>query len=194
PHRGGDGPVPVVVGLHGGGWRMGKRQDLAKLTELLAAQGFAAATVTYRLAPQHRFPAQVEDCKAAVRWLRANARKFKLNPDRVGAVGFSAGAHLACLLGTAGAGAGLEGDGGHPAQPGGVQPVVGFFGPTAFTTKPWRRAVEALYRVPFLGGTSEEKAELYKKASPIVYVGKGGPPFLFFHGTEDKLVGIDNSR
>src|SRR5262249_59047966 len=124
PHRGGDGPVPVVVGLHGGGWRMGKRQDLAKLTELLAAQGFAAARVSYRLAPQHQFPAQIEDCKAAVRWLRANAKKYKLNPDRVGAVGFSAGAHLACLLGTADQSAGLEGNGGNPEQSSRVQAVV----------------------------------------------------------------------
>src|SRR5262245_48490175 len=80
------GPFPVIVSLHGGGWRAGSRQDLSNLIALLASKGFAAATVTYRFAPKHKFPAQIEDCKAAVRWLRAHADKYRLNVDRFGAV------------------------------------------------------------------------------------------------------------
>jgi acetyl esterase/lipase len=199
----GDGPFPAVVCLHGGGWRAGKRQDLlnrikdldnANLLELLARRGYVAVTVSYRLAPKAKFPAQIEDCKAAVRWLRANAKKYKVNPDRIGAVGFSAGAHLACLLGTTDKDAGLEGGGGNPEQSSRVQAVVSFFGPTDFTTKTWTKQVEDTFLLPFFGGTLDEKPELYKKASPIVYVTKDDPPFLFFHGTKDPLVGLYNSQ
>jgi acetyl esterase/lipase len=190
----GDGPFPCVVCIHGGGWRAGKRQDLAKLTEILAAKGFVAATVTYRLAPAHRFPAQIEDCKAAVRWLRAHAAKYKINPDKVGAVGFSAGGHLSCLLGTADKDAGLEGGEGNLDRSSRVQAVVSFFGPTDFTTKDWTADAEKAFLIPFLGGTLAEQPDAYKKASPITYVSKDDPPFLFFHGDKDRLVSVGQSR
>src|SRR5262245_52565746 len=83
----GKGPFPAVVCIHGGGWFQGQRQDMDSMTELLARRGYVAVTVSYRLAPKARFPAQIEDCKAAVRWLRANAAKYKINPDRIGAIG-----------------------------------------------------------------------------------------------------------
>jgi acetyl esterase/lipase len=86
------GPFPAVVCIHGGGWYQGQRQELDSMAELLARRGYVAATVSYRLVPTARFPAQIEDCKAAVRWLRANARTYHINPDRIGAIGFSAGA------------------------------------------------------------------------------------------------------
>lgn len=190
----GDGPFPCVVCLHGGGWRAGSRQQLSQLITLLAGRGFAAATVSYRLAPKHRFPAQIEDCKAAVRWLRASAKKYRLDPARFGAVGFSAGGHLACLLGAADENAGLEGEGGSPKQSSRVQAVVSFFGPTDFLKKSWDKKAEETFFIPFLGGSYEEKPELYKRVSPIAYVSKDDPPFLFFHGTEDKLVRIDQSQ
>jgi acetyl esterase/lipase len=85
----GDGPFPAVVCIHGGGWFQGQRQDMDAMTELLAKHGYVAVTISYRLAPT-RFPAQIEDCKAAVRWLRANAKKYQINPDRIGAIGPSA--------------------------------------------------------------------------------------------------------
>src|SRR5581483_4032121 len=175
----GDGPFPAVVCIHGGGWRQGKRQDLDGLTKTLAKSGFVAATVSYRLSQQAPFPAQIEDCKAAVRWLRANAEQYRLRPDRVGAVGFSAGAHLACLLGTADAAAGLEGDGDKQISTR-VQAVVSYFGPTDFSVKTWTKPVEDFFLVPFLGGSFEEKRALYEKASPLRYVSKDDPPFLFF--------------
>jgi acetyl esterase/lipase len=192
--REGKGPFPAVVCIHGGGWSQGKREHLRPLIKLLASRGFVAVTVTYRLAPAAKFPAQIKDCMAAVRWLRANAGKYRIDPNHIGAVGFSAGGHLACLLGVAGTSGGLEGLLGTSAKSSGVQAVVSFFGPTDFTTKNWPRQVEDNILVPFLGETFEKDPAIYKKASPITYVHKGDPPFLFFHGTKDKLVSISQSE
>jgi acetyl esterase/lipase len=190
----GDGPFPAVICIHGGGWIGGKRQDLDLLTQLLAAKGYVAVTVTYRFAPGAKFPAQIEDCKAAVRWLRGSAKTYRIDADHIGAVGFSAGGHLVSLLGTTNKNDGLEGTGGNPDQSSAVQAVVNFFGPTDFTAKTWNEEVEKSFFVPFLGGTFAEKPEVYKRASPVTYVKKGMPPFLFFHGTEDKLVNVKQSR
>jgi acetyl esterase/lipase len=190
----GKGPFPAIVCIHGGGWKAGNRKDLTALTEHFAKHGFVAVTVSYRFAPKYKFPAQIEDCKASVRWLRANAEKYKINPDRIGAVGFSAGAHLSCLLGAADEKAGLEGKGGNPKQSTKVQAVVSFFGPTDFTQKTWSKDIENIFFVPFLGGTFEEKKDAYRQCSPIVYCTKDAPPFLFFHGTKDPLVGIVHSE
>jgi acetyl esterase/lipase len=190
----GDGPFPAVVCVHGGGWRGGQRESLDKLTELLAKNGYVAVTVSYRLTPKHPFPAQIEDCKAAVRWLRANAKKYHVNPDRIGAVGFSAGGHLVSLLGAADATAVLEGKGGNPDESSRVQAVVSFFGPTDFTVKRWDAKVEDFFLVPFFGGTFADKQAFYRKGSPIAYVTKDDPPFLFFHGGKDTLVGLHHSQ
>jgi acetyl esterase/lipase len=190
----GKGPFPAIICIHGGGWRAGKRQDFSALIEQLAKHNFVAVTVSYRFAPKYTFPAQIEDCKAAARFLRANAEKYAINPDRIGAVGASAGGHLACLMGAADASAGLEGKGGNPKQSSRVQAVVSYFGPTDFTSKNWSNFVETTFLIPFLGGTYEEKMDLYRKCSPIVYCTKDDPPFLFFHGTKDPLVGIDQSE
>jgi acetyl esterase/lipase len=190
----GKGPFPAIVFLHGGGWRGGKRQQMDHFIQGAARLGYVGVTVSYRLVPAARFPAQIEDCKAAVRYLRANARKYKINPDRIGAVGFSAGGHLACLLGAADRSSGLEGSGGNAEQSSRVQAVVSFFGPTDFTTRDWPADLEKSVLVPFLGGTLAEKADTYKKASPITYATRDDPPFLFFHGTKDKLVPVDQSK
>lgn len=190
----GKGPFPAIICIHGGGWKAGNRKDLIGLTEHFAKNGFVAVTISYRFAPKYKFPAQIEDCKASVRWLRANADKYKINPDRIGAVGFSAGGHLSCLLGAADEKAGLEGKGGNPKQSTRIQAVVSFFGPTDFTDKTWSKEVENIFFVPFLGGTYEEKKELYRQCSPLVYCTKDAPPFLFFHGDKDKLVGIEQSE
>jgi acetyl esterase/lipase len=192
--RQGDGPFPVVVCIHGGGWSGGNRQNLSNTIEALARRGYAAATISYRLVPTAQFPAQIEDCKAAVRYLRANAARLKLKPDRIGAVGFSAGAHLACLLGVTDKKDGLEGTGGHPEQSSQIQAVVSFFGPTDFTKKTWSDELEKKTLAPLFGAPFEDKPELYKRGSPVTYVKKTAPPFLFFHGTEDKLVSIRQSR
>ncbi len=190
----GAGPFPAVVCIHGGGWQGGSRQDLAKTIEVLAGRGYAAATISYRLVPKATFPAQIEDCKAAIRWLRANAEKHHIRADRIGVVGFSAGGHLCCLLGTTAAKDGLEGSGGNPDQSSRVQAVVSFFGPTDFTTRTWSADLETKLLVPFVGASFDDKPELYRRLSPIVYVSKDAPPFLFFHGTEDTLVSPRHSE
>jgi acetyl esterase/lipase len=190
----GEGPFPVIVCLHGGGWKEGNRQQLSKTIEVLAGQGYAAASVSYRLSRVAQFPAQIEDCKAAVRWLRANAAKYHLNADRIGAMGFSAGGHLACLLGTTDEKDGLEGTGGNPEQSSRVQAVVSFFGPTDFTTRTWSDQLEKELFIPLVGAPFAEKPERYKRLSPVIYVSRDDPPFLFFHGTKDDLVGIRHSR
>jgi acetyl esterase/lipase len=186
--------APAVVCIHGGGWRGGKRQDLTSLTKYLAERGYVAATITYRLTPQHRFPAQIEDCKAAVRWVRANAKKYNINPDKIGAIGFSAGGHLSCMLGTTDANDQLEGSGGNPEQSSRVQAVVSYFGPTDFTTKDWSENVEETFLIPLTGSTFEEKPEAYKRASPLVYATKDDAPTLFFHGDRDVLVQVRQSK
>jgi acetyl esterase/lipase len=196
----GPGPHPVVVCLHGGAWRYGSRKDLSRpspwadfgvrgksLTESLAARGFAAASVSYRLAPGDKFPAQIEDVKTAVRFLRANAAKYDLDPDRVAALGFSAGGHLAALLGTADESAGFEGEL-YLEQSSRVQCVVDFFGPADLTLYTETPGLEAAYFAPLLGVRSRDRLDLYKKASPIEHVTKDAPPFLIFHGTADLLV------
>ena len=190
----GDGPFPAVVCIHGGGWRGGKRQDLSQIMKTLASRGFVAATISYRLAPEAKFPAAVEDCKAAVRWLRANATKYKIDKDHIGAVGFSAGGHLVCMLGVTSKEDNLEGSGGSPGQSSSVQAVVDFFGPTDLASADWSEDVRTRAVAPFLGDTVANKPDLYRKASPISYVKAGAPAFLILHGTEDPTVSIEQSR
>ncbi len=190
----GDGPFPVVVFIHGGGWVGGNRQSMEKSIETMAGRGYVAATISYRFAPKARFPAQIEDCKAAIRWLRAQAKKYHLNPDRIGVVGSSAGGHLACLLGLTEKKDGLEGKGGNPEQSSQVQAVVSFFGPTDLTRENWSPVVVKNNLTPLLGGSLSEKKELYQRASPVTYIHKGAPPFLVFHGDKDTVVPLDQSK
>jgi acetyl esterase/lipase len=190
----GEGPFPAIVCIHGGGWRGGKRESLDDVTHLFARKGYVAVTVSYRLVPDAKFPAQIEDCKAAVRWLRANAKKYKADPERIGAVGFSAGGHLCCLLGVTDKKDGLEGEGGNPDQSSRVQAVVSYFGPTDLCEKTWGKDLEEKVLAPFVGAAFDDKPELYKKVSPVTYVGKGAPPFLFFHGSKDTLVAPRHSK
>jgi len=192
--KAGDGPFPVVVFLHGEGWRAGNRQQMNHFMEGVARLGYVGVTVGYRLVPAARFPAQVEDCKAAVRWLRANAGKYRIRSDRIGVVGFSAGGHLASMLGVTGKDDRFDGSGGNTEESSRVQAVVSFFGPTDFTTRDWPRDLEKEVIEPFLGGSFADRADAYLKASPVNYVNKDAPPFLFFHGSDDKLVPIDQSR
>jgi acetyl esterase/lipase len=181
------GPGACVVVIHGGGWKAGHRSAHDHLTWRFAARGYVSATLGYRLAPRHRFPAQVEDVKCAVRFLRAHAEKYGIDPDRVGAIGFSAGAHLAMMLAVAGPEDGLEGEGGWADQPSRVSAAVSFFGPTDLAAKDLPEGTEPFLR-DFLGGTAEERAGLCRKASPVTYVTKGDAPILLLQGTKDPLV------
>lgn len=190
----GEGPFPAVVCIHFGGWVRGERQQMRAALEALARHGFVAISPDYRLAPRHRFPAALEDCKAAVRWLRAHAEQYRIDPAHIGAFGVSSGGHLACLLGVTRKEDGLEGDGGNAEQSSAVQAVVSFFGPTDLTRDVWNKELREKQLEPFLGGTAKEKADLYRRASPLAYVNKDAPPFLFVHGSADSIVPIQQSE
>jgi acetyl esterase/lipase len=179
--------LPCVVVIHGGGWSGGDRTNHDDLTWTFAQHGYVSATVGYRLAPKHRFPAQVNDVKCAVRFLRAHADEYGIDPDRFGAIGFSAGGHLSMMLGLTDKKDGLEGDGGSPDQSSKVQAVVSFFGPTDLLAEDIPQQVLGILD-QFIGGTKSEKQEEYRKASPITYVTPDDPPMLLFQGTKDPLV------
>lgn len=180
-------PAPCIVVIHGGAWRGGNRKLHTDLIYKFAQAGFVSASLQYRLCPKHVFPAQVEDVKCAVRYLRANADKHGIDKQRFGAIGFSAGAHLAMMLGVMGPDDGLEGAGGWPDEPSQVQAAVSFFGPTDFTANDLPVVSQGLLR-DFLGGTIAEKPDAYRLASPVTYVSKGDAPLLLFQGTRDPLV------
>jgi acetyl esterase/lipase len=179
-------PGPGLVFIHGGGWAGGSKQDFQEGAKNYAAMGYPSITINYRLAPTHKFPAQIEDCKCAVRWMRAHATELNIDPNRIGALGASAGGHLVMMLGSMDTADGLEGEGGWQDQSSKVQSVVAYFGPTNLASE-YPPLVEKLL-VDFLGGTAAEKPEVYKQASPVTYVNAGDAPMLLFQGTKDVLV------
>ncbi|MCE9530935.1 MAG: alpha/beta hydrolase [Planctomycetes bacterium] len=189
----GKGPFPTVVCVHGGAWRFGKREDVRSWIELLANEGYVAVAVSYRLIPDCKFPDPIVDCKTAVRFLRANAEKYLIDKNHIGALGISAGGHLVSLLGTMKNQAGFEGTL-YPEQSSQVQAVVSYFGPTDLCEWGKDESAQNGIFVPMLGARFKDKPEVYKSASPINYVSKDVPPFLFFHGTKDWLVPIEHSR
>ena len=178
---------PAVVVLYGGAWRQGSKADVRPILPEFVRRGYVAVAPQYRLCPQHPFPAQVHDVKAAVRWIRSNSGKYQIDPDRIGAIGFSAGGHLALMLGVTEKSDGLEGDVSDGAPDSRVQAVVNYFGPTDLAAKdipdickPWVKDL--------LGGSPQDKPEAAAKASPITFVSKGNAPSLTFQGTKDPLV------
>lgn len=189
--------VPAVLLFHGGGWAAGRKERHDDLVVFLAERGYVAATVFYRLAPMHPWPAQIEDAKCAVRWMRAHAKEWGVDPQRIAALGFSAGAHLSMLLGTMEKADGLHGDAGHADEDSKVQAVVSFFGPTelgkvtegirAEDLTPERLKEEFAGRVlgRLLGPAFRKDP---KKASPLTYVSEGDAPMLLVQGTRDPLV------
>jgi acetyl esterase/lipase len=188
----GKGPYPCVVCIHGGAWRLGSRKDLGEMTKLLAERGYVAATIQYRLIPGSAWPAQIEDCKTAVRFLRENAEKYQIDTKRIGAAGFSAGGHLVALLGLTDSSHGFDGPD-YPKQASTVSAIVNFFGPADLTKYAKDdSAVNGIFK-PMLGGTFEEKPEAYRNASPITYVRKDCPPILCIHGTKDRIVPYEQS-
>ncbi len=184
----GDGPFPTVLCIHGGGFRAGKRESYDALCIKLAERGFVAATVTYRLAPKYQFPAAVHDTKAAVRWLRANASKHKINPDKIGVTGGSAGGHLAQFLAVTRDVPDFEGTGGNADKSSHVACVVNVYGPSDFT-KSYGKSVDAHEVLPlWLGGNLETARVQHIRSSPLYWVTPNAAPTLCIHGTEDKYV------
>ncbi len=184
----GDGPFPGVVVVHGGAWYIGTRLQLSRVAQILAQHGFTAVAIDYRLAPKYKFPAQIEDCKAAVRWMRREAVRLKIDPERIGAFGYSAGAHLVCLLGTTDADDGLEGEAGDDAPSTRLQAVACGGAPCEFRVLQPDEGMLSFW----LGGTRREKPEQYRLASPAAFASADDPPMFFFHGEKDDLVPLDS--
>ena len=187
------GALPAVVYVHGGGWTQGDKAIGAGATEIpeMVSRGYLAVSINYRLAPQHKFPAQIEDAKCAIRFLRANASLFGINPDRIGVWGGSAGGHLVALLGTTDAGAGLEGSGGYPGQSSRVRAVVDMFGPADMPVF-FRGSGGSVMEQVF--GTSDPNSPAAKSASPVTYISPDDPPFLILHGDKDNVVPLVQSQ
>ena len=189
--------LPLIIWVHGGAWRGGSKEHYTPMEYLKA--GYAGASINYRLSQHATFPAQIEDVKAAVRWLRANAETYRLDPNRFAVWGSSAGGHLVAMLGTAGdvdtfeVGENLE-------VSSKVQAVVDYFGPTDFLQMDAQRLPDGLvHDAPdspesqLVGGPIQEHKDRVAKANPITYVSKDDPPFLIIHGDQDKLVPYQQS-
>jgi len=181
------GPFPGVLVIHGGGWAYGKRSHMNHIAERLAQRGYAVMNVSYRLAPAFQFPAQVQDLQQAVRWMRQNAATYRIDPARIGAFGYSAGGHLAELLGTI-----SPGDGGDKKTLGPhmrIQAVV------AGGARTDLRKVPSGQWVPqFLGTTLDKNPAVFAHASPIVHVSPDDPPMFLYHGGSDTLVNVSHAR
>ena len=186
-----DAPLPCVLCIHGGGFRAGNREGYNPLLIKFAERGYVAASVSYRLAPKYQFPAAVFDVKAAVRWLKANARNYHIDPDRIGVTGDSAGGHLAQFLGVTAEVKQFEGDEGHLDQSGRVACVVNRYGPSDFT-KSYGKSVDAAEVLPlWLGGNLETARQNHILSSPLNWVTPSAAPTLILHGTEDKYVAYE---
>lgn len=183
----GEGPFPAVVVIHGGGWRGGDKKSNRPILDRFAEHGYVAISPRYRFCPKDKFPAQVFDVKESVRWLRRHAKEYRIDPERIGATGFSAGGHLSLMLGMTGPEDGLEGDPGENAPSSKVRAVVNFFGPTDLTAEDIPDVSKPLIR-DFLGGDAVSKPETAKKASPLTYATKDDAAVLTFQGTKDPLV------
>ena len=192
--------LPLIVWIHGGAWRGGNKRHCPALP--YTTKGYVAASISYRLSHEAIFPAQIEDCKAAIRWLRANAATYRIDPDRIGVWGSSAGGHLVAMLGTTGDVKELETQHGNLDQSSRVQAVCDFFGPTDFL----RMDADALPGGPIvhddpkspesllIGAPIQDYPDKVARANPITYVTIDDPPFLIVHGNKDPLVPWQQSK
>jgi acetyl esterase/lipase len=187
--RGKDVRSPAVVIIHGGGWSGGDKGAKREFNigTTLALHGYVGMSINYALASKGKptWPGNLHDCKTAVRWLRKNAERLQINPDRIGAIGGSAGGHLTAMLAVTGAKDGLD-----PAQPYGdlscrVQCAVDLYGPIDLSQH---------RDLSMLGKTRDEAPELYRAASPTTYLDRSDPPILILHGTADKTVDVKQSK
>ncbi len=202
-------PQPLLIYIHGGGWLEFSKEICPG--EIVAQRGYAIACINYRYSTEAIFPAQIHDAKAAVRWLRANATKYSLDPNKFGAWGTSAGGHLSLLLGTSGGVTELEGNQGNLDVSSEVQAVCNWFAPTDFTkvppafTEPFSLEIEKKYqKTPWflytkvthklLGGAVKDNLELAALANPINYIDSEDPPVMVVHGDLDKIVPVNQSE
>ena len=202
----GNGPFPVIVSIHGGAFKFGDKAD-NQLTPMLEGlkRGYAVVSINYRLSPEAIFPAQIYDVKAAVRWIKANARQYKINPDKIAAWGGSAGGHLSALLGTSGGVLELEELAmGNPSQTSRIQAVVDWFGPTDFlkmdeqlkeskVKNPQTHSIPDSPESELIGKNLMDASDRVRKVNPETYVTADDPPFFIQHGQIDHLVPYQQS-
>lgn len=192
------GAFPVIVFIHGGGWQSGDKAQPMRQLLPFATNGYVCVSINYRLTGEAPFPAQIEDCKCAIRFLRAHAKVYGIDSTRIGVWGSSAGGHLVALLGTAGDVKGFEGAGGWEQQSSRVQAVADFFGPSdIYSMGDSPSALD--HNAPdspeakLIGGAIKENKAKADAASPITYVSKDDPPFLIIHGDKDMTVPMQQS-
>lgn len=189
-------PLPLVVSIHGGGWAAGSKDGIIGF--YLLGQGYALASIEYRFSQKALFPAQIQDCRAAIRWLRANSRKYNLDPRHIGVTGHSAGGHLVALLGTSGGKRAFPPVGGNLGQSERVQAVLDLCGPSDFSTVMAQAAADKTksgfnfnhgdpYSLLIGADLGSDRAKDLA-VSPVHYVSRDNPPFLILHGTADNLV------
>jgi acetyl esterase/lipase len=184
-------PVPGLIFMVGGGWKDCDRESYYYYTRNYAKDGYAAATITYRTMDQAIFPGCVSDAKCAVRWMRANAAQYNIDPDHIAVIGGSAGGHLSMMVGYSSDVPELEGDGGHAGVSSAVQAVVNFYGPCDLTTEQ-ARTNDGVNT--FLGASYDDDPGVYDMASPLHHLNAGDPPTLIFHGSVDDLVPLAQSE
>ncbi|HGJ65679.1 TPA: alpha/beta hydrolase [bacterium] len=184
--------LPLLIWIHGGAWLMGNKDDVPIMDYL--EKGYAIASINYRLSSHAIFPAQIEDCKSAIRFLRANSSKYRIDPKRFGVIGASAGGHLVAMLGTTGDSKEFD-VGENLDYPSSVQAVVDLFGPTDFLQMDDHRIPNGqVHNDPdspeslLVGGNIQENKDKVSRANPITYVTKNASPFLIIHGDSDPLV------
>ena len=193
-----DGPLPLIIWIHGGGWQNGSKENCLPMRQGYAKRGYAVASINYRLTGHAKFPAQIEDCKAAIRWLRAHAEENGIDPNRFGAWGSSAGGHLVALVGTSGDVSEFD-VGENMATSSRVQAVCDYYGPTDFKVFVTTPGYESHAKVDspegkLVGGAVMENQEKAARLNPITYVSKDDPPFLIVHGDSDRTVPFNQSQ
>ncbi|MBA3707238.1 MAG: alpha/beta hydrolase [Planctomycetes bacterium] len=191
-------PLPAILHVHGGGWKVRDRKALLADIVRVAQRGYIAATMHYRLSEEARFPAQIQDLKCAVRFLRANAVELGIDPQRIGAWGYSAGGHLVALLGVSGGRADFEGDGGWAGTDSRVQAVVNCCGvidiPSYSLGGHESEDHADHYAALLLGGPTPQRLAEARRASPITHVSRSAAPILTIHGDQDEAVPIEQGR
>lgn len=187
PH--GEGPYPAILAVHGGSWTSGTKLHVIRHAWRMAARGYVVVAINYRHAPKHKFPTQVHDCKHAVRWMRHNADKYKIDPSRIAGYGYSAGGHLVSLLGTTDSDDGLEGqvDEELRCYDTCLQAVAAGGAPCEFE---WVGSSTLAF---WIGATKNHRPQLYHQAAPTTYIDKDDPPFFLYHGEKDALVPLSST-
>jgi len=182
--------APCLIFIHGGGWRTGKRSDYLPYLIDFAKQGYVTATISYRLIKKAKFPAAVKDVKCAVKWIRAHAQDYLIDPDKIAVVGGSAGGHLSMMIGYSSDDPEFDGECDFDSVSSQVQAVVNLYGPSDLTTE---YALSRYEVADFIEPAYDQQPEMYQKASPINFITNDDPPTLIFQGTLDELVPVRQS-